>query len=107
VTNPAIPAAEWDIAAMTSCATALRRDWDAQETTGALIAAQHRGWTATHALIVLARRLARPDSSPRDLLAAAAHPCRRSTQPARPEVRDLLAGAARAAITPPRPGHAA
>lgn len=64
-------AAAWDVAAMTACATGLRPDWDPQDTTGALIAAQHRGWTPTHALIVLARLLADPDSTPRDLLAAA------------------------------------
>lgn len=106
MTNQPTAAAEWDIAAMTTCATALRRDWDPAETTGALIAARHRGWTPCHALVILARMLADPDSNPRDLLNATRDPIQR-TEPARPEIRELIAAGARAAITAPRPGRAA
>lgn len=106
MTNQPIAAAVWDIAAMTSCATALRADWDADQTTGALLAARHRGWAPCHALVVVARLLADPDSNPRDLLAAARDPIQR-TEPARPEIRELIAAGARAAITAPRPDRAA
>lgn len=94
---------EWDIAEMTRCAIALRRDWGADETTGALIAARNRGWTPCRAPVVLARIMADPEGTPRDVLVAAQDPLRR-TQPARPEVKDLFVAEARAAITGPRPG---
>jgi hypothetical protein len=101
--TPAATNAEWDIAEMTRCATALRRDWDADETTGALIAARNRGWTPCRALIVLARIMADPEGTPRDVLVAAQDPFRRA-QAARPEVVEAIQQAARAAITAPRPG---
>ncbi|MGH3276713.1 MAG: hypothetical protein ACRDNZ_20595 [Streptosporangiaceae bacterium] len=101
-----ITAAEWDIAEMTRCATAMRKDWDTDETTGALIAAHHRGWTPCRALVVLARTMADPEGTPRDVLTAAQDPLRR-VQPARPEIMELLAAEARAGITAPRPGRAA
>ena len=99
---------EWSVPAMAACAVAIRSDWDPDQTTGALLAVQGTGeWSPCRALSLLARTLADPGGSPRDLIAAVQDPRRRS-RPADPEAARTHIAQARAALNRPRTsGHAA
>jgi hypothetical protein len=91
------PAATWSILAMADCVIALRPDWDPEAVSGALLSMRVCGWTPSRALHEIARVIAKPDGSPKELRDATRPPAA-PPEPADPETTAAGAAMVRAAL---------
>lgn len=65
---------EWDIPAMAACAAGMRKDWNLDDVTGALLAAQAGQWSPGRAVRELARLIGDEQATPRELRDATRDP---------------------------------